>query len=101
MDMTQDLSFPGFHRAGEQPLIAGEGSPPAMMVDSFAGADRVEWAHRAAFTPLAQLPFFIDFLKTAALATGRAYSREVPFTGPPGAALSPLGRRSATEFKIS
>jgi hypothetical protein len=67
MGMTQDLSRPGVHPAGEQPLIAGEGSPPAVMVDSFAGADRVEWAHRAAFTPLAQLPFFIDFLKTAGL----------------------------------
>jgi hypothetical protein len=67
MGMTQDLSRPGVHPAGEQPLIAGEGSPPAVMVDSFAGAVRVEWAHRASFTPLGQLPFFIDFLKTAGL----------------------------------
>ena len=28
---------------------------------------RVEWDHAAAFTPLGQLPFFIDFLKTAGL----------------------------------
>ena len=65
--MTQDLSRPGLHPAGEQPLIAGEGSPPAVLVDSFAGAVRVEWDQRAAFTPLGQLPFFIDFLKTAGL----------------------------------
>ena len=65
--MTQDFSRPGVHPAGEQPLIAGEGSPPSVVVDSFAGAVRVEWDHQAAFTPLGQLPFFIDFLKTAGL----------------------------------
>ena len=37
------------------------------MVDSFAGSVRVEWDHATAFTPLGQLPFFIDFLKTAGL----------------------------------
>jgi hypothetical protein len=37
------------------------------VVDSFAGAVRVEWDDRTAFTPLGQLPFFIDFLKTAGL----------------------------------
>ena len=67
MGMTHDLSRPGVHPAGEQPLIADAGSPPAVVVDSFAGAVRVEWDQRAAFTPLGQLPFFIDFLKTAGL----------------------------------
>ena len=32
-----------------------------------AGSVRVEFDHEAAFTPLGQLPFFIDFLKTAGL----------------------------------
>ena len=67
MGMTQDLSRRGVHPAGEQPLIAGGGPPLAVVVDSFAGAVRVEWDQRAAFTPLGQLPFFIDFLKTAGL----------------------------------
>ena len=38
-----------------------------VVVDSFAGPVRVEWDHEAALTPLGQLPFFIDFLKTAGL----------------------------------
>src|ERR1022692_3703105 len=67
MGMTQDFSRPGLHPAGEQPLIAGAGSPPAVVVDSFGGAVRVEWDHQAALTPLGQLPFFIDFLKAAGL----------------------------------
>ena len=37
------------------------------MVDSFAGPVHVEWDREAALTPLRQLPFFIDFLKTAGL----------------------------------
>ena len=67
MGMMQDFSRPGVHPAGEQPLIAGRGPPLAVMGDSFAGAVRVEWDQRAAFMPLGQLPFFIDFLKTAGL----------------------------------
>jgi Transposase DDE domain group 1 len=65
--MTHDHSRPGLHPAGEQSLVAREGSPPGVVVDSFAGPVRVEWDHEASFTPLGQLPFFIDFLKTAGL----------------------------------
>ena len=36
-------------------------------LDSFFGPVRVEWDHAAAMTPLGQLPFFIDFLKTSGL----------------------------------
>ena len=36
-------------------------------LDSFDGPVRVEWDHEAAMTPLGQLPFFIDFLKTSGL----------------------------------
>jgi hypothetical protein len=67
MGMTHDLSHRFVHPAGEQPLIAGEGPPSAVVVDSFAGPVRVEWARGSAFTPLGQLPFFIDFLKTTGL----------------------------------
>ena len=42
-------------------------APQPLVVDSFAGSVRVEWDHATAFTPLGQLPFFIDFLKTAGL----------------------------------
>ncbi len=36
-------------------------------LDCFFGPVLVEWDHEAAMTPLGQLPFFIDFLKTAGL----------------------------------
>ena len=36
-------------------------------LDSYFGPVRVEWDHEAAMTPLGQLPFFIDFLKTSGL----------------------------------
>jgi hypothetical protein len=67
MGMTHDRSRPGLHPAGEQSLVARAGSPPAVVVDSFAGPVRVEWDREASFTPLGQLPFFIDFLKTGGL----------------------------------
>ena len=35
----------------------------AIKVDTFAGNVQVSWDSEAAFTPLGQLPFFIDFLK--------------------------------------
>src|SRR5271154_4174211 len=65
--MTHAHSRHGVHPAGEQSLVAREGSPPPVMVDSFTGPVRVEWDREAALTPLGQLPFFIDFLKTAGL----------------------------------
>src|SRR5277367_5814255 len=67
--MTQDLLRVGVHLAGEQSPVefGGPGPAPPVVVDSFAGSVRVEWDHAAAFTPLGQLPFFIDFLKTAGL----------------------------------
>jgi hypothetical protein len=34
-------------------------------LDSFVGPIHVEWDSKTAFTPLGQLPFFIDFVKTA------------------------------------
>ena len=41
--------------------------PGGVDLDSFFGPIRVEWDHEAAMTPLGQLPFFIDFLKTTGL----------------------------------
>ena len=68
--MTQDLPPIAVHRTGEQSTVALGGAaaaPQPLVVDSFAGSVRVEWDHATAFTPLGQLPFFIDFLKTAGL----------------------------------
>ena len=68
--MTQDSLPIAVHPAGEQSTVALGGAaaaPPPLVVDSFAGSVRVEWDHATAFTPLGQLPFFIDFLKTAGL----------------------------------
>jgi hypothetical protein len=47
-----------------------------------AGADRVEWDHEAASTPLGQLPFFIDFLKTAGLFEALVADCPLNYTSP-------------------
>ena len=56
------------HPTGE-PEIRGEAAPPpaALAVETFGGRVHVEWNPQAAVTPLGQLPFFIEFLKTAEL----------------------------------
>ena len=56
------------HPTGE-PEIRGEAAPPpaALAVETFGGRVHVEWNPQAAVTPLGQLPFFIEFLKTAQL----------------------------------
>jgi hypothetical protein len=56
----------GIHRVGEQPLVE-EDFPAGVEIDSFQGKVQVEWDPEAALTPLGQLPFFVDFLKTAGL----------------------------------
>lgn len=40
---------------------------PDVAIDTFGGRIHVEWDPQAAVTPLGQLPFFIEFLKTAEL----------------------------------
>ena len=55
------------HPAGEKDLAKHEGVLPAVFVDTYGGRVHVEWDREAAVTPLGQLPFFIDFLKTAEL----------------------------------
>ena len=65
--MGEDLARFGAHPSGEQSPVEPDASGVGVVVDSFAGSVRVEFDHEAAFTPLGQLPFFIDFLKTAGL----------------------------------
>jgi hypothetical protein len=67
MGMTHDLSGFGLHPSGELSAVAGQGPARGVLVDSFAGPVHVEWDREAAFTPLGQLPFFVDFLKAAGL----------------------------------
>jgi hypothetical protein len=65
--MMRDSDRLAAHPPGEQSLVVEGDLPAGVEVDSFQGTVRVEWDHEAAMTPLGQLPFFIDFLKTAGL----------------------------------
>jgi Transposase DDE domain group 1 len=64
--MKRDSSSSSAHRPGEQSLVVAE-RLEGVDLDSYFGPIRVEWDHEAAMTPHGQLPFFIDFLKTAGL----------------------------------
>lgn len=55
------------HPTGECSSELAEVSGGAIPVDTYGGRVHVEWDSQAAVTPLGQLPFFIDFLKTADL----------------------------------
>jgi hypothetical protein len=48
-------------------MVAARGRAEGVDLDSYFGPIRVEWDRDAAMTPLGQLPFFIDFLKTSGL----------------------------------
>lgn len=61
--MDEKNALTSIHPLGE-PDFALDGRIP---VDTFGGRIHVEWAPQAAVTPLGQLPFFIEFLKTAEL----------------------------------
>jgi hypothetical protein len=65
--MKRDSSPLSAHLSGEQPMAVATEPPGGVDLDSFFGPIRVEWDHEAAMTPLGQLPFFIDFLKTTGL----------------------------------
>ena len=65
--MTDASLLALLHPAGEQPPIdpATASGPPTL--DTFAGSVRVEWGTETALTAFGQMPFFIEFLKTAGL----------------------------------
>lgn len=65
--MTNDLALSKPHLPGEQSTVAESRAPPGVSLDSFGGPVRIEWDAGAGLTPLGQLPFFVDFLKTAGL----------------------------------
>jgi hypothetical protein len=51
------------HPAGEASRLPSAPLP----VDTYGGHIHVEWDPQATVTPLGQLPFFIEFLKTSEL----------------------------------
>lgn len=59
---TRETLLP-VHPMGER----GKSTEKAVAVETFGGRVHVEWDPQAAVTPLGQLPFFIEFLKTAEL----------------------------------
>ncbi len=52
---------------GEPEMVPQEGKRQAVPVDTYGGRVHVEWDPQAVVTVIGQLPFFIDFLKTANL----------------------------------
>ena len=61
--MNTQKQYKSIHPMGEGETT---GSGP-VAVETFAGRIHVEWNPQADVTPMGQLPFFIDFLKTAEL----------------------------------
>ena len=65
--MDTNRSLEKVHPLGEGKLtVCGDGAS-SVLVDTYGGCVHVEWDPQAAVTPLGQLPFFIDFLKTGEL----------------------------------
>lgn len=52
---------------GENTLAPISAGPERIGIDTYAGKIHIEWDPQAAVTPLGQLPFFFDFLKTIGL----------------------------------
>jgi hypothetical protein len=65
--MTLDLALSRLHPVGDQSPVVDRHLPAGVKLDSFTGPVHVEWDAGAAMTPLGQLPFFLDFLKTTGL----------------------------------
>ena len=80
--MGLDFARFGAHPSGEQSAVEPDASGMGVVVDSFAGSVRVEFDHEAALTPLGQLPFFIDFLKTAGLFEALVADCPLRYTSP-------------------
>lgn len=70
------------HPAGEVVSVPSSVGVPSLFVDTFAGRVHVEWDPQAAVTPLGQLPFFVDFLKTSELFQQWVDACPVSYTSP-------------------
>jgi Transposase DDE domain group 1 len=80
--MTHDLKRSGAHPTGEQSLVEVNLALRGVKLDSFAGPVHVEWDAKATLTPLGQLPFFIDYLKTSGLFDGFMADCPLCYTSP-------------------
>ena len=67
---------------GEQSVVEDNTMPAGVDLDSFGGPVHVEWDRDAAMTPLGQLPFFIDFLKTSGLFDALVADCPLRYTSP-------------------
>lgn len=65
MDTTTALSE--IHPSGESELTVIAASENALLADTYRGRVHVEWDSDTPVTPMGQLAFFVDFLKTADL----------------------------------
>jgi hypothetical protein len=65
MDTTTALSE--IHPSGESELTIIAASENTLLADTYGGRVHVEWDSDALVTPMGQLAFFVDFLKTADL----------------------------------
>lgn len=65
--MSTENALVTLHPTGEVKITSNFASDEAVEVDTYGGKVHIEWSPQAAVTPLGQLPFFIDFLKTADL----------------------------------
>jgi Transposase DDE domain group 1 len=79
--MTEGTEVIRAHPEGEQPLVE-VGCDPPVGVDTYAGRVHVDWQPDAPITPLGQLPFFIDFLKTAGLFDNWVAACPLHYTSP-------------------
>jgi hypothetical protein len=65
--MNDQNHLPASHPEGEHSLAPATGSETALLAETFSGRIHVQWDPDAPVTPMCQLAFFIDFLKTADL----------------------------------
>ena len=80
--MSHDSLLALLHPTGEQPLVdpVAPTGPPTL--DTFAGPVRIEWDAETALTPFGQMPFFIEFLKTAGLFDAWVADCPLTYTSP-------------------
>ncbi|HEY2533548.1 MAG TPA: transposase [Xanthobacteraceae bacterium] len=65
--MTTKLERAIANLLGEQPSVDQWVHPTTVQVDTYAGRVQIEWDAASASTALGQLPFFVEYLKTAGL----------------------------------
>lgn len=65
--MNEQNPFPEIHPMGERSLVSTTGTENTLLAETFSGRIHVGWDPDSPVTPMGQLAFFIDFLKTAEL----------------------------------